>query len=102
MGKPSQRAVDPDRSGPSRPFHPDTAREPLVRGQVVAMDLELRPSATRFRAGEVLRLDVQGRWFFPTNPITGQLPARYERSGRGTCVLHVGGRYDAALHVPRR
>jgi predicted acyl esterase len=102
MRKPSQRAVDPDRAALARPFHPDDRREPLAPGEIVAIDLELPPSATLFRAGEHLILDLQGRWFFPTNPLLGQFPARYERSGRGTCVLHVGGEHDAALHVPRR
>lgn len=102
MIKPSQRAVDEDRSGLARPFHPDDHRRPLAPGEIAAVDLELRPSATLFRAGELLHLDLQGRWFLPTNPITGQFPARYERSRRGTAVLHVGGEHDAALHVPRR
>jgi putative CocE/NonD family hydrolase len=102
MLKPAQRAVDPDRSALARPFHPHDTRRPLAPGEVVAVDLELPPSATRFRAGEHLVLDVQGRWFFPADPILGQFPARYERNRRGTCVLHLGGQHDAALHVPRR
>jgi putative CocE/NonD family hydrolase len=102
MRKLSQRAVDWERSALARPFHPDDRREPLRPGEIVPLDLELPPSATLFRTGEHLVLDLQGRWFFPTNPIVGQFPARYERSRRGTAVLHVGGDHDAALHVPRR
>jgi predicted acyl esterase len=102
MIKPAQRAVDADRSALARPFHPDDRRLPLRPGEIATVDLELRPSATLFRAGELLHLDLRGRWFFPTNPVTGQFPARYERSRPGTCILHVGGARDAALHVPRR
>jgi putative CocE/NonD family hydrolase len=102
MAKASHRSVDTERSLPWLPFHPDTERHPLRAGQVVALDIELAPSATLFRAGDELRLDVQGRWFFPTNPLLGQFPARYERSEPGTCVLHFGGEYDAALYIPRR
>lgn len=102
MIKPSQRALDQDRSQLARPFHPDTDRQPLSPGEIVTVDIELRPSATRFRAGERLHLDIQGRWFFPTNPLTGQFPGRYERSPKGTCVLHTGGDHDAALHLPHR
>ena len=98
----SHRAVDPDRSLPWSPFHPHDRREPLGPGQVVACDIELGSQATRFRAGDGLRLDVAGRWFFPRDPLTGQFPANYDRSRRGTCVLHCGGPHDAALHIPRR
>jgi len=101
MAKASHRAVDPSRSLPWLPFHPDAERQPLAPGEIVALDVELKPSATLFRAGESLRLDIQGRWFFPTNPLTGQFPARYERSAPGECTLHVGGSYDSALNVPR-
>lgn len=102
MAKASHRAVDPERSLAWSPFHPDTERQALRPGEIVALDIELAPQATLFRADEELLLDVQGRWFFPTNPIVGQFPARYERSRRGTCVLHFGAGYDAALHLPRR
>lgn len=100
MVKASLRAVDPDRSRPGRPWHACERAEPLRRGEIVAVDVALAPSATLFRAGEQLRLDVRGRWFFPRNPLLGQFPAGYERSPRGTCVVHTGGRFDSALHVP--
>ncbi len=98
----SHRSIDPDRSLPWSPFHPHDRRQPLQAGQVVACDIELGAQATRFRAGDGLRLDVAGRWFFPRNPLTGQFPAGYARNRRGTCVLHCGGLHDAALHIPRR
>ena len=102
LAKASHRAVDPDRSLPWLPFHPDTDRRPLRPGEIVTLDIELAPSATLFRAGEELRLDLQGRWFFPPVPWFSQFPAHYEPSAAGTCVLHLGGPYDAALHVPQR
>jgi predicted acyl esterase len=102
MLKASLRAVDPDRSLPWLPCHPCDRFDPVRPGQIVPLDIELHPSATLFRRGEQLLLDIQGRWFFPTNPVLGQFPARYERSDRGTCVLHMGGQHDAALHLPQR
>lgn len=102
MCKASMRAADPERSRPWAPFHPCTTPQPLAPGEIVPVDIELAPQATLFRAGETLRLDVQGRWFFPRNPLTGQFPAAYEPSPAGTCVLHTGGAHDAALHVPVR
>jgi uncharacterized protein len=51
-------------------------------------------------ASDVLRLDLQGHWFFPHDPIRGQFPAGYEPSPPGICVLHCGGPFDAHLLVP--
>jgi hypothetical protein len=102
MVKASMRAVDASRSLPWLPWHPCTEPAPVGPGEIVPLDIELAPSAALFRAGESLRLDVQGRWFFPTNPLTGQFPAAYERSPAGTCILHCGKEHDAALHVPVR
>ena len=102
VGPVGDRAVDPDRSLPWLPCHPCGRFAPVRPGQILPLDIELHPSATLFRRGEQLLLDIQGRWFFPTNPVLGQFPARYERSDRGTCVLHMGGQHDAALHLPQR
>lgn len=72
----------------------------LRPGQVVGLDIELMPSATLFRAGEELQLEIRGTWFHARNPLTGQFPAYYERSPRGRCVLHLGGDHEAYLEVP--
>ena len=98
--KASHRHTDPAQSLPWLPFHPHDRREPLAPGEIVPLDVELLPSATLFRAGETLRLDVQGRWFFPQNPLVGQFPAGYQPSPRGRCVLHCGGPHPAALQLP--
>ena len=74
------------------PSLPSEARE--------ALDIAILPSATTFRAGDVLRLDVQGHWFFRKNPLFGSLPAAYERSDPARVVLHVGGEHGAYLLVP--
>ena len=54
-------------------------------GQV---SLELLPSSTFFRRGDTLRLDLQGRYFFPRHPLLGQFPAGYEASPQGTLTVH--------------
>jgi predicted acyl esterase len=96
----SHRSTDPARSLPWLPFHPHNRRQPLAAGEIAPLDVELLPSATLFRAGETLRLDVQGRRFFPRNPLVGQFPAGYQPSPRGRCVLHCGGPHPAALLLP--
>ena len=96
----SRRRLDPARSEPWRPWLMHQAQEPLAPGEIVPVDIELLPSASLFRRGETLRLDVQGHYFFRKHPLFGQFPAAYERSPRATVVLHCGGAYDARLLVP--
>jgi len=68
--------------------------------ETVQVNVPLLPSATFFKCGDILRLDIQGRWFWPFSPLRGQFPARYERSPPGTCRLHLGGETGAALIIP--
>lgn len=98
--KASHRALDPELSTAWAPEHPHDREEPLRPGEIVALDIALLPSATRFRAGEELEVVVAGRWFFPRNPLTGQFPAWYERSTAATCRLFTGEQHDAHLVVP--
>jgi predicted acyl esterase len=96
----SHRQLDAERSTAWQPVHTHTLAQPLQPGELVPIEVELLPSATLFRRGETLRLELRGEPFFPWNPLVGQFPARYERSPRSTIVLHCGGRFDARLLVP--
>jgi uncharacterized protein len=98
--KASMRSLDATRSRPFEPVPTLDARRPLQPGRVVQVDIPLGPSATLFRAGEQLRLVVAGRWLWPSNPLTGQFPAAYERGPRGKCTLHWGPDRDAQLLIP--
>jgi len=62
--------------------------------------MPLMESATFFQAGDLIRLDIQGRWPSPFNPLTGNFPAAYQKSDPGTCLVHMGGEYPAQLIVP--
>ena len=87
----------------SRPFDPVPAfsqLQPLAPGQVVQADIALGPSATCFRAGDILRLVLAGRWLWPRNPLTGQFPASYEKGPQGSCTMHWGPERQARLLVP--
>ena len=81
-------------------MHTHTEEQPLAPGEIVPVDIELLPSATLFRAGDVLRFGVRGRWLFTRNPLTGQFAADYQRGPRTRCVLHTGGDHDSRLRVP--
>ena len=97
----SHRRVDVERSLTYQPFHPFTDREPLAAGQPVELQIELLPSATLFKAGDELRLDLQGRWFFSRNPLVGQFPPAYAPTTRkGICTVHTGGVHQAFLTIP--
>jgi len=72
--------------------------EPLAPRAAVDARIELGASATRFRAGDELRLTIGGRWLAPVNPFWGGFPARYEPSPRGEAVIALGG--ASALTIP--
>ncbi len=97
----SHRELDDDLTQPGRPVHTHNKRQPIGPGEIVPVEIALLPSATNFRAGDVLRLDIQGRWFYPTNPLRGQFPARYRHSTKGRCIIHAGGPdFDSHLLIP--
>jgi predicted acyl esterase len=96
----SHRELDPVRSTPQQPFHTHVREQLLEEGERVTVDIEIWPSATLFRAGEKLRLVVQGQDVhqdgLPNAPF-----ARHERTrNRGTHVIHTGGASDSHLLVP--
>jgi len=89
-------------STPLQPLHTHRLAEPLQPGEIIPVEIALQPHATRFLKGDVLCVDVQGRWFFPRNPFFGQFPTTYQRSPKGVCVLHTGGVFDAQLRLGTR
>lgn len=95
----SHRELDEARSEPFRPVHAHRNARSLPPGEVVPVEIEILAAATRFRGGEALRLDLQGRWFHATNPFLGG-SAAYEASPSGIVVIHAGGDRDAHLLVP--
>ncbi len=99
--KASLREIDESSSTEGQPVHTFRARQPLREGEVVPIDIALGPSATLFRPGESLRLVIAARWIWPTNPLTGNFPARYGCTTSGRCTLHWGPDRRAHLLVPR-
>jgi uncharacterized protein len=96
----SHRELDAARSRPEQPFHPHTREELLRPGEPAAVEIEIWPSGTLFRAGQQLRVVVQGSDVadhgLPNAPF-----ARHEQTrNRGTHVIHTGGPYDSHLLIP--
>jgi len=97
----AHRRVDESRSEPWRPFLPCNRAEPLGLGEVAPVDIEILPSATYFARGDVLRLDIQGRWFWRRNMFFGMFPGAYAPSPTGQVILHFGDGLDSYLRVPQ-
>ncbi|TVR29109.1 MAG: CocE/NonD family hydrolase [Spirochaetaceae bacterium] len=81
----SQRAIDPDRSKPWRPYHNHDRRDPLVPGEIYEFNIPLAPVGSLFRAGSRIGLrirstdDEPAHEFEPTaarGHIRRQVPAR--------------------------
>lgn len=98
----AHRELDAALSTAYQPVHTHRQAKLLGPGEILPVEIALNPHATRFRRGDKLRLEVQGRWFYPRNPFTGQFPTNYQRSPRGVCVLHTGAAFDAQLRIGTR
>ncbi len=99
MRKASQRVLDHRSPTDGVPLHLDDRRLLLQPGETVEVAVELCPSATLFREGDELRLEVRGRWFFPRNPLVGQFPAGYEPSPKGRFVIRSGEEHPSELSL---
>jgi len=97
----AHRRIDQARSDDHRPFHPGDRAEPLGPGEIAPVDIEILPSATFFERGDLLRLDIQGRWFWRRSMFLGMFPCDYAPSPRARVVLHLGDTHDAHLLVPQ-
>jgi putative CocE/NonD family hydrolase len=95
----SHRELDAHRSKPEQPWHTHRGEHRLMRGEIVPADVEIWPSGTLFRAGEQLRLIVQGQDVQQYPPGIVAM-GHSETRNRGTHVIHTGGRYDSYLLIP--
>jgi predicted acyl esterase len=97
----SHRALDSEKSTPWQPVHLHTHEEPLESGTAVPVEIEIWPSSTLFRAGETLRVVVQGEDIYTTVPQPGPAMMRHEDTrNSGRHIIHAGGDYDSHLLVP--
>lgn len=91
----SQRRLDKNLSTAWQPVLQHGEAMPVSPGEVVPVEVEILPSSTLFRAGESLRLIVQGRDLFD-HP---SLAHKYSVN-QGNHTIHSGGQYDSHLLVP--
>ncbi len=96
----SHRELDPKRSTPQQPIQSHLREQRLKPGERVPVEIEIWPSSTLFRAGEKLRVIVQGQ-DVQTEGLPNAPFARHENTrNRGTHVIHTGGATDSHLLVP--
>jgi predicted acyl esterase len=101
----SHRQLDAERSTPWFPYHPHDKEELIRPGQIVPVDIEIRPIGMHWQAGEQLCLTVAGHNVlgrFRKGPVPGGgiLTGPASRN-KGYNSIHTGGRYDSYLLVPR-
>lgn len=91
----SHRELDAAASKDYRPVPLHRKRQPLKSGEIVPVEIEILPSATLFKAGETLRLVVQGDTIEPNAVLLKMAP---NNSGRH--LVHFGGDFDSQLVLP--
>ncbi len=95
----SHRELDAERSRIYQPVHPHQREERLRQGEIVAVEIEVWPSSTLFRAGDQMRLVIMGKDTFPEMP-GAEITIHPLTRNAGRHIIHTGGRYDSHLLVP--
>lgn len=95
----SHRELDEAKSSAYQPVLKHQRELKLTPGQIVPVEIEIWPSGTHFKAGETLRLVIQGTDIYDYPKPT--MCNRHEASAnQGHHLIYSGGPYDAHLLVP--
>ena len=91
----SHRQLDETRSRPERPFQAHRAIEPVDPGEPTQMTVEIWPSATHFKAGSELVVEIVGH-------DADRYPVLRHKAvvNRGTHTVHTGATTPSALVMP--
>ena len=92
----SRRELDPDLSTDFQPVQAHKRDQKLSPGEIVPVDIEIRPHSRIWHKGEQLRILLSGHyiregWFEPFS---------WETNNKGNHVIHSGGKYDSYLQIP--
>ncbi len=91
----AHRELDQTRSTPLQPILAHGQELPLAPNEVVPVEIEILPSSTLFRAGESLRVVVQGHDLFEHPTL-----AHEHTVNEGAHTIHTGDGYDSHLLIP--
>lgn len=92
----SRRKLDEAASTPWLPVFEGCTEQLMHPGQIVPVEIALRPSSTFFLKGEGIRLTVS-----PTDFCRAPIFGKETGENAGIHVLHCGGDHDAHLLVPK-
>ncbi len=96
----SHRQLDARRSTSWLPYHTHRFEELLKPGQIVSVDIEIRPTGMLLHANQQLRITIAG-----FNPYSSRelshlgMPGPQTRN-KGFHVIHTGEKYDSYLQIP--
>lgn len=93
----SHRSPDKN-SSDLQPTHPHQGREPVEPGKPIALDIEIWPSSTLFRASERLELVVGGSDLYVFN--SGAPENRHKADNKGTYRVTSGPSFESYLTLP--
>ncbi len=114
----SHRKLDPKKSLPFRPYHPHDEKQPLKKGQVYELDVEIWPTCIVVPAGYRIALTVRGKdYTYPggtggklsnmKNEFTGVGPFlhndardRPPKTFDGNVTIHTGGKNASWVMLP--
>jgi uncharacterized protein len=114
----SHRKLDKKLSKPYRPYHTHDQKQPLKKGQVVELDIEIWPTSIVVPKGHRIGLSIRGKDYVYAGPSGGKLSNfKNELTGcgpflhddprdrppaifGGTTSLHFGGSRQAYLLLP--
>ena len=100
----SHRELDPGASTAEDPVLTHLVEKKLTPGEIVAIDIPLTPMATRWRAGEQLRLLIAGFKLSASTPpstryVSGEMaPPRTVNHGED--IIHTGSKTQSYLNLP--
>ena len=95
----SHRELDSKRSTDYQPWLLHQREMRLKPGEIVPVDIEILASSTLFRAGETLRVTVQGQETYKPKQHGPEMKHGPLRN-QGNHLIHAGGDYDSHLLVP--
>jgi predicted acyl esterase len=94
----SHRQLDKELSTSWWPFHIHRSEELLKPGQIVPVEIPIRPTGMLWHAGEQLHITVAGHNPAPASPMARERP---KTRNKGMHIIHTGGRYDSHLLAPK-
>ena len=95
----SHRELDSKWSSDFQPVQAHRKEEKFKSGEIVPVDVEIWPHSRIWHEGEILRIEVQGR-FIPSEWFEDSKTLFNQDNGQGTHIIHTGGKYDSYLQIP--